>query len=182
MQSLKDDLLDHFCCFVEHEMKKGFSFEAAYAEAKKQICPNGLNEIQEETIYLLNASKILIMKKVMYSIGLITSICISVGWLFTVLHWPGGGKLFTYGFLGFVLLFLPMLAIDRYKISIAQALSERLKIILGFFSAFVTALSVVFKMLHWQGSSVLLMIGVLLFSFGFLPFLFFRMYKKATTD
>jgi hypothetical protein len=62
---VKDDLLDHFCCVVESKLEQGHSFEDAYYLAWQQICPNGLDEIQEETIYLLNASKIIVMKKVM---------------------------------------------------------------------------------------------------------------------
>lgn len=56
-QLLKDDLLDHFCCFIEYEMKKGSSFEEAQQKAWQQICPNGLEEIQNETIFLINAKK-----------------------------------------------------------------------------------------------------------------------------
>ncbi|WKN42138.1 hypothetical protein [Tunicatimonas pelagia] len=179
VQMVKDDLLDHFCCKVESKLEQGDTFESAYQQAWKQICPNGLNEIQEETIYLLNASKIIIMRKVMYSIGLIASICISIGWLFRILDWLGGDQLFVYGFLGFVLIFLPMLAIDRYKANIERAKPEKLKIILGFSSAIITGLAILFKLMHLQGASIMLILGVLLFSFGFLPFLFFGMYRKA---
>lgn len=179
IQMVKDDLLDHFCCAVENKMEQGLSFEDAYHLAWKQICPNGLDEIQEETLYLLNASKRIAMKKVMYSIGLISSICISVGWLFKILDWLGGDQLFVYGFLGLVLIFLPMLAIDRYKASIERARPEKLKIILGFSSAIITGLAILFKIMHLQGASIMLILGVLLFSFGFLPFLFFGMYRNA---
>lgn len=178
-QALKDDLLDHFCCFIEQEMREGSSFEEANQKAWQQICPNGLDEIQRETIFLLNSNKILIMKKVMYSIGLLSSISISLGWLFKVLGWLGGGDLFTYGFLAFVLLFLPMLAIDRYKLVVNKALSEKLRVTLGFTSAIITGLAVLFKIMHLQGANMLLIAGALLFSFGFLPFLFFRMYRKS---
>jgi len=176
---VKDDLLDHFCCTVESKMGEGHTFESAYHSAWKKICPNGLDEIQEETLYLLNAPKIIIMKKVMYSIGLIASICISIGWLFTLMRWPNGSELFTAGFLGFAMLFLPMFALDRYKASVGKVISERLKIIIGFASAMITGFSVLFKLMHWPGANVMLVIGVILFSIGFLPFLFFGMYKKA---
>ncbi|AHM61629.1 hypothetical protein D770_16875 [Flammeovirgaceae bacterium 311] len=178
-QALKDDLLDHFCCFIEHEMKKGQTFEEAHRKAWQQICPNGLDEIQQETIFLLNAKNIIFMKKVMYAIGLLSSISISIGWLFKILGWLGGGDLFTYGFLAFVLIFLPMLAIDRYKLVLNKALTEKLRVILGFTSAIVTGLAVLFKIMHLQGANMLLILGIFLFSFGFLPFLFFRMYKKS---
>ncbi|MEQ9440467.1 MAG: hypothetical protein RIG62_15535 [Cyclobacteriaceae bacterium] len=182
MQTLKDDLLDHYCCFVEQELEKGHSFETAFSLATEHICPNGFREIQEETMYLLNNSKIMAMKKIMYFIGLVTSIGISVGWLFRILHWPGGNELFTYGFLGFVLLFLPMLAINQYKATVDKVMSEKLKIILGFSSAIIIGAAVLFKMMHLQGANILLVVGALLFSFGFLPFLFFRMYKGTTTE
>ncbi len=180
VQMVKDDLLDHFCCTVESKLEQGNTFEGAYRQAWKQICPNGLNEIQEETMYLLNASKIIVMKQVMYSIGLIASVCISIGWLFTLLHWPGGNLLFTYGFLGFAMIFLPMFALDRYKASVGKSMSERWKIILGFASALLTGFSVLFKLMHWPWADILLILGVGLFSIGFLPFLFFGMYRKAT--
>ena len=180
-EALKEDLLDHFCCFIEHEMTKGVSFEEAKLNAWQQICPNGMDEIQQETIFLINAKKIIIMKKVMYSIGLLSSISVSIGFLFKLLHWPGGGELSTFGFLGFVLLFIPMLAIDRYKLTLKKALTEKLKVILGFTSVGITGLAVLFKIMHYPGADILLIVGVLTFSLGFLPFLFFRMYKKSVS-
>lgn len=179
LDSLKEDLLDHLCCVVEYEIAKGLSFDEAYTKALEQVCPNGLDEIQRETLFLLNFTKIIRMKKLMYAIGLLASISVSIGWLMTLLHLPGGHNLFNYGFLALVLLFVPMLAFDRYKVNISQVLSERLKLILGFASAFLTGLGVVFKLLHLMGANVIFAVGVLLFAFGFLPFLFFRMYKSS---
>lgn len=179
VQDLKDDLLDHFCCHVEHEIKQGKVFDEAYQNALDQICPNGFDEIQNETIFLLNFKKIMIMKKLMYAIGLISSIAVCMGWLFRILHWPGAGPLLDYGFLGFVFVFVPMLTIDRYKVNISKAMSDKLRVILGFCSAIIVGLSVIFKMMHLQGADVLLILAALMFSFGFLPFLFFNMYKKS---
>ncbi|MEK6478116.1 hypothetical protein WJR50_11295 [Catalinimonas sp. 4WD22] len=179
MESLKEDLLDHICCVIEHEIKKGKSFDAAYDKAIVQLSPNGLNEIQGETVFLLNFNKIIRMKKIMYAIGLLASMSVSIGYLFIILRWPGGPNMFNYGILAFVLIFLPLLAIDRYKVNISQALSEKIRLILGFSSAFLTGLSVVFKLLHLQGATILIILGAMLFAFGFLPFLFFRMYKRS---
>lgn len=55
----------------------------------------------------------------------------------------------------------------------------KLKVILGSFSALIVGLAGVFKVLHLQWADHLLLGGMLLFTFGFLPFLFFRMYKKS---
>lgn len=177
--TLKDDVLDHLCCVVEHKMEYGKTFDAALAEAFYELAPNGLDDIQYETVFLLNSTKIIRMKKIMYSIGLISSIATSIGWLFSVLHWPGGRELFNYGVLGFLLLFVPMLIIDRYKVYIRQTVSEKVKIILGTLSGFIIGLAGVFKLFHLQGADMLLLGGMLMFTFGFLPFLFFRLYKKS---
>ena len=46
--ALCNDLLDHYCCFVEEQMDTGTNFETAYQKAFKAITPNGMHEIQEE--------------------------------------------------------------------------------------------------------------------------------------
>jgi hypothetical protein len=181
IETLKDDLIDHLCCVVERKMDKGEDFETALQTALKELAPHGLDAIQLETFYLLNSPKIILMKKVIYSIGLISAVVLSVGWLFTVLRWPGGYELFNYGFLGFLLLFIPLLAIDRYKANLKNALCEKLKVVVGSVSGIVVGISLVFKFLHLQGADIIFIAGMLLFSFGFLPFLFFSMYRKAVS-
>ena len=179
IETLKDDLLDHLCCVVEVKMTKGSEFEISLKEALNELAPDGLNTIQRETIFLLNSTKIILMKKIMYSIGLITSIAMTMGILAKLLHWPGAEELFTYGFAGFLLLFLPMLAIDRYKHNLSKSLSEKLRIGLGYLSAFLIVFSIAFKLFHLEGANLLLLSGMCVLSFGFLPFLFFNMYKKS---
>jgi hypothetical protein len=179
IQTLKDDLLDHLCCVVENKIERGKTFDTALTEALIELAPNGLEEIQRTTFYLLNSNKILLMKKVMYLIGLITTVGMSIGWTFRILNWQGGSELLTYGFLGFVFLFIPMVVINYFKMNIRSALSEKIRIILGLTSGVIVGLAIAFKFLDVQGADQLLLGGALLFSFGFLPFLFFSMYKKA---
>ena len=119
------------------------------------------------------------MKKVMYSIGLLSAMAMSIGWLFRILHMPGGFELINYGFLAFSLLFVPMLAINQYKESIHKALPDKLRIILGLLSGIITCAAVLCKIFHYPGADILLLTGGLIFVFGFLPFLFFTMYKKS---
>ena len=178
IQTLKEDLLDHLCCVVENKMGKK-TFEVSLGEALMELAPNGLDEIQRETVYLLNSSKIFFMKKLIYLIGLITAIAMSLGGTFRILRWPGADELLVYGFLGFAFLFTPMLAVSYFKENLRKALSEKIRIVLGILSGLTVGLAIVFKFLHLQGADFLLLGGALLFSFGFLPFLFFGMYKKT---
>ena len=109
------------------------------------------------------------MKKIMYAIGLITSISMTMGLTFKILHMPGADELFNLGFFGFTLVFLPMITVDRYKQNLHKALSERLRLILGFLSAVLIGFSVLFKIFHRPNADVMLLIGITIFSFGFLP-------------
>ena len=178
-ETLRDDVLDHLCCVVEIKLSKGMNFELALQEASHELAPDGLIEIQHETVFLLNPTKIIRMKKIMYAIGLITSIGMTTGFTFKILHMPGADELFKLGFFGFTLVFLPMMTIDRYKQNLHKALSERLRLILGFLSAVLIGFSVMFKIFQLPNADIMLLIGIAVFSFGFLPFLFFSMYKKS---
>jgi hypothetical protein len=179
-KTLKDDVIDHICCLVERKMAAGKVFEIALNESLFEVAPNGLDDLQRKTFILLRSPKIIFMKKVMYSIGLITAVLVSLGWLFTTLRWPGGRELFNYGFLGFLLIFIPMVAIERYRTALRKTVAEKLRIVFGSVSGFIVGLSLVFKLLHLQGADVLLIGGMLMFTFCFLPALFFNMYKKAS--
>lgn len=176
---LRDDLIDHLCCVVESGLRRGKSFEQLLDEAVDEVAPDGLREIQRKTIFLLNSKRIILMKKLMYSTGLIGSISLTAGATFKLLHLPYGGLLFTIGALLLFLMYFPLWAFDRYKVAISKTISVRLKFWFGFASALLIGSSVMFKILHLQGAPLLLALGSLLFAFGFLPFFFFTMYKSS---
>jgi cation transport ATPase len=177
--TLRDDLIDHLCCVVESELGKEKSFEQILDEAVKDLAPDGLQEIQHQTIFLLNSKRIIAMKKVLYFTGFIGSLALTAGVTFKLMHWPWANVLFIIGFLFLLLIFIPLLAIDRYKVSLSKAVSVKTKIIMGAIAAIITGLSGLFKMMHLQGADLLLMLGAFVFAFGFLPFYFFTMYKKS---
>jgi len=119
------------------------------------------------------------MKKVLYFTGFIGSLALTAGVTFKLMHWPWANVLFIIGFLFLLLIFIPLLAIDRYKVSLSKAVSVKTKIIMGAIAAIITGLSGLFKMMHLQGADLLLIFGAFIFAFGFLPFYFFTMYKKS---
>lgn len=178
-ETLKDDVLDHLCCVVEIKISKGKNFDLALQEAMYELAPEGLIEIQRETVFLLNSTKIIRMKKITYSIGLLSAMTFVLGWCFGMLHWLGARELSIAGFLGFIFIYVPLLAVDRYKSNIRWLLSDKLKFILGAISGLILAFAIAFKILHLPGADQLLLSGTGLFVFGFLPFLFFTMYKKS---
>ncbi len=182
IESLKADLLDHLCCVVEVKLDRGRSFEEGLNEALKELAPDGLKELENETVFLLNSNKIIIMKKLMYTVGALSSMSFVAGWAFGILHLPGALELSAYGFLGFALLFMPLYALDYYKTNLQRALSEKWRFSLGLLSGVLMAASVIFKMLHLPVLPTFFLIsGTTVFVAGFLPFLFFGMYKKSVS-
>jgi hypothetical protein len=179
IDTLRDDILDHLCCSVEIGMSRGKPFEQAFGEALLELAPNGLNALQQETIFLLNSTNINRMKKLMYAVGLLSAMVFVTGWLFSILHLPGATILQFCGFLSFAFIFLPLLTFDYFKLNVRRALSDKLKVILGLASGVVVALSAIFKVLHLEGTNLLLLLGTAIFVFGFLPTLFFTLYKKS---
>lgn len=181
IRTLRDDVIDHLCCVVESELGKDKSFEQLLDKAVNDLAPNGLIEIQHKTIFLLNSKRIIIMKKLMYLIGFIGSVTLAAGVTFKLLNMPYGTELFIVGFLTLLLVFVPILAIDRYKVTISKSITVKLKIILGVVAAVAIGLSGLFKLMHLQGAELLLMLGAFVLIFGFLPFYFFTMYKKSVS-
>ena len=179
LKSLQEDVLDHLCCVMENSKDVDKSFEQRLKEAIDDLAPKGLHNLEHETLFLLNSKKLLNMKKLMYLVGLGSSIALAMGLCFKLLDWRGGSELLIYGFLTFTLLFLPMTIVDRFKLQIQKSLSEKLRFALGALSAILSGLAVLLKILHLPGADQMLLIGAVVFSFGFLPFLFFTNYKKA---
>lgn len=180
-QALRDDLADHLCCVIESKLKRSTDFNAVFEEALADLAPHGLTALQHQTLYLLNSKRLIIMKKLMYSFGLFGAIALSAGTVFKILHWSGANILFISGMVVLLLIFVPLLTFDLYKTAIAKAWSERAKLIFGVIASVLVGLSAIFKILHLQGANIMLLLGALIFIAGFLPFLFFTLYKKSVS-
>jgi hypothetical protein len=178
IQTLKDDLVDHLCCVVEYDLVQGKKFDAALHEAIDELAPEGLEKIEHQTIFLLN-TKTIYMKKVMYIVGLASAISMSMGLVMKFLHWAGSQELTIFGFLAFMLIFVPLATIDRFKGQMQLRFSDRLRIIMGIISLALISLGVLMKIFHMEGANLSVLAAAIFFSFGFLPILFFNMYKKS---
>ena len=179
--TLRDDLVDHLCCVVETKMVSGKDFEIALNEAVRELAPDGLHEIEKETYLLLNP-KILFMKKLMYGSGLIFSIMVTVGILLKLIHGTGANELMLVGMAGFVIVFLPLLLRTNAGRQTRRPPLERSKDVLAFISAFLLSAGGILKIMSVMGANETLLMGTVVFSFGFLPCLFLGMYRKSVVN
>ncbi len=180
-KTLRDDVVDHLCCAIEEKLGKGDTLRQLLPKAVNELAPRGLPDLERQAFFLLNANRILRMRKVLYATGFVGSVTLTIGVTLNLLSMPGRYEFFMIGFLALLLGFIPILAFDRYKVAISGVLSERLKIISGSLASIIVGLSGLFKVLHLQGSSWLLLLGAFISAAGFLPFFFFTMYKKSVS-
>jgi hypothetical protein len=178
---LKEDLTDHFCCLIEDEMKRGSDFNEAYDKAYRYISPDGFDEIQQETVFLLTKKKIKAMKKTIYLSSFITVFGFSAGTLFKIMHWPFAGIIILLSSMVLILALLPSLFIHQYKKEVSKVFTNKLSYVLGYSGLAMLLASMLFKIFHWPMSNILLIVSVLILNFGFFPLLFLKMYKKSTT-
>ena len=117
------------------------------------------------------------MKKTIYISGIIIANLLVLGCIFKINHWPGAGVLLTTSLLALSLWFLPVSLINHYK-------GEKNKTgkwiyISAFISFFMVFIAALFKIQHWSGAGLLLLIGVPIPFLIFLPsFIFYSVKNK----
>lgn len=178
-EEMKDDLIDHFCCAIEEEMNKGLSFKESYDKAYQNICPDGFDEIQRETVYLLTFKNIKAMKRLMYLSGYLALLGITTSLFLKSSHWNYAGISILLTAAILIFLFLPSLFLNLYKREITKSISEKLKYIFGFIGVELLIVFAIFKVNHWPWSTTIFLAAIVIFNFAFFPFLFFKMYRKS---
>ncbi len=170
-EDLQLNLLDHICCVIECELDEDGDFEQFYATAIKRFYKKELREIQEETNLLLTFKHYYAMKKTMIISGILTAIAFTAGTIFKFYHWPGASVLFVLGFVFFAFLFLPLMFV--LKMREKPDTRNKTVLVIGMILGIVTVLSVLFKIMHWPGASILMFGSIGILGLLFIPVYFF---------
>jgi hypothetical protein len=165
-KGLADNLLDHICCFIEQHPDPLCSFEKLYQEAINSLGYPNLQEMQDETLFLIHQTHYKKMKKTMNFAGMFASMALITGSLFKVLHWPGANMLLIASTLVLVFVFSPFFFYMHYKEQTEK--KGRTVAILGLITAAALCTGTLFKILHWPGAGMMIVGFALLFIF-FLP-------------
>jgi hypothetical protein len=179
LSHLPQELVDHICCEVEEHMSNGKSFEEAYLLVKEQTGIKVLQKIQENALYLIDKNYA-IMKTTMKITGNIALALIAIGTVLKIWHWPGAAPILLIGFVTLCLIFFPAAIYLNYTYE-----SEQKKPILNLSilaGGIVFMAGVLFKVMHWPGSALLLFGGWSVILGVFLPILLFVKLKQAKTS
>ena len=121
------------------------------------------------------------MKNKIYYLGLIATTLVSLGCLYKIMHWPFAGIMLTVGMLILAILFLPLAVRSSYKAEPNKKL-KTLYILVAIVFA-IDFIGSLFKVMHWPGAKVLIMISLPLPFVVLLHISLYltRMTKKLTT-
>ena len=163
---LVDELIDHICCDVECEMQNGLTFHEAYRRVKQNIGPRRLKEIQEETLYAVD-TKYRKMKNLMKISSVAGAVLFGFSALFKIQHWPGAGMMMTLGAVILAFVFMPSALGVLWKET-----HSRKKIIIfisAFLALFFFIFGVLFKIQHWEGAGIILLLSAIFGILFFIP-------------
>ncbi len=107
------------------------------------------------------------MKKSVYITGICCAILMLFGCIFKIMHWPGANMMIIVSVFLFCLWFLPAALINNYNLLPLKKM-KTLHVVTYFVFA-ICMMSVLFKIMHWPGASVLLFPGLLAPFVIFLP-------------
>jgi len=179
MVGLQQDLLDHICCIIEHNLEDDGDFESFYNLTIKKFYKQDLKEIEEETINLLTHKNYYVMKKMMLVSGGVSAALLTLGILFKFMYWPGAMMFIFTGVFVLSFIFLPLSFILKAKEK--KEKKDKIVIGLGILAAISLSLGVLFKIMHWPFANMLCLISLLIMVFVFLPIYFLSGIRNSET-
>lgn len=176
IEDLQWNLVDHMCCIVEHEMSETDDFYRFFERLLPRFFNDNLREIQEETENLLTFKHFYAMKKTVNIAGLLTVLLTVTGAILKVLHLPGAGISIVLGIAFFSLIFLPLMVILKFRDEATP--TDKLVLSTGFLIGAVTAIGVLFKLMHWPTANILMIGGISGLTFLYVPLYFFTRIRR----
>jgi hypothetical protein len=113
----------------------------------------------------------------LHILAIVGGIILMFGILFKIQHWPGASKLLIGGWGILLLLFLPIWLIN-YAVK-SKNKKETWIYAIGVIGVIIFELSTLFKIQHWPGASIMIIVGAILIVSVFLPLYVKNIYKKT---
>jgi hypothetical protein len=174
---LQSELIDHCCCAVEELMNLGLPCEEAIDRAFLRLAPDGLHEIEDAFNHIQTPLILTIMKKTVYFSGFVATFCILIGLMFKIMHWPGATAILVAGNLSLSVCLLAILyGLLTNKTALPRMTFSRM--LFGIVGGMLLASGIFFKIMHWPGANILLVLGMFLITFIFLPIFFWQLYRS----
>jgi len=174
---LQMELIDHCCCSVEELMTDGLGFEDALSRALEDLEPEGIHRIEIAVQQVLKPQTLQTMKATLFFSGFVAAFCIMLGMLFKIMHWPGADNLLFTGDLSLIVSMIMLIASTLYS-SGAVTRTSFSRSIIGAGGGLLLGIGSCFKIMHWPGANIQILLGMILLTFVFLPLFFWQLYQR----
>lgn len=176
LEDLQNNLLDHICCIIEHEMTENEDFYKFYRKILPRFFKNELKEIQVETEKLITFKNYYAMKNTLKLSGIGSILFTLFGAILKTFHLPGAGITIVLGGLLFSLTFLPLLIVLKFKDEEKKV--DKWVLSLGLALSMMITTGIIFKIMHWPYANFLMLSGVVGFTFGYVPIYFLTRIRR----
>ena len=116
------------------------------------------------------------MKKILYLVGLLSTIFTFLGSLFKIMHWQGASVMILMGAFSFAFIFIPILIFIKFKE--VNLLFDKFIYSTGIALGTILMVGFIFKLMHWPWATVLMLFSVLIFNFVYIPLYFISRFKR----
>lgn len=176
IEDLQNNLLDHICCIIEHEMPVNEDFYKFYKQILPRFFKNDLKELQVETENLLTFKNYYAMRNTLKITGIVSALFTILGATLKVLHLPGAGIAIILGGAMFSLIFLPLMIVLKFKDEEKQV--DKIVLSFGFLIAMIAFTGVLFKLMHWPFANIMMISGSAAFVFAYVPLYYFSRVRR----
>jgi hypothetical protein len=116
----------------------------------------------------------------LYLTGMIFGMIAILGTLFKVQHWPGAGWMMTIGLAGTALVFLPMYASYQIRSSKKEIRASTRRLwIGGTITGIFFILGALFKIMHWPGAGIVIIVSWSVVAVIFIPLLVLNQLRQS---
>lgn len=116
------------------------------------------------------------MKKLLYLIGLISTIFTFFGSIFKIMHWPGASVMIIMGAFSFAFIFIPLLIFIKFKE--VSFLFDNFIYSIGIALGTILMIGFIFKLMHWPWATILMLSSIVIFNFVYIPLYFISRLKR----
>ncbi len=177
LEDLQNNLLDHICCIIEHEMPEGEDFYGFYRKILPRFFKHSLKEIQEETEILLTFKHYYAMKRTLKISGIASALFTIAGATLKTFHWPGANICIILGGILFCLVFLPLMIALKFRDEEKQV--DKWVFTLGFILAMGATAGIIFKLMHWPYANILMRSSITAFVFAYVPIYYLTRVRRV---
>ncbi len=176
IEDLQNNLLDHICCIIEHEMPVNEDFYKFYRQILPRFFKKELKELQVETENLLTFKNYYAMRNTLKITGIVSALFTILGATLKVFHLPGASISIILGGVLFSLVFLPLMIVLKFKDEEKQV--DKIVLSFGFLIAMIAFTGVLFKLMHWPFANIMMISGSAAFVFAYVPLYYFTRVRR----